>query len=110
MEKADEVNIETIENDETANMQDVPEKWNIKVLIITMLIMFVIQVMTLNCLCNEGSIKVEFALKFDLLVMIRVLFAMVFNERGNTWKFYLWLMIASPFWITILVSILKDRI
>ncbi len=91
METANEVPQEVIEEDEETAAPKVPELWNYKALFATVVIMFIIQEMFLNCMCDEGSIKVEFAMMFDLLVVIRTAFAVIFKEKGNTWKVYMWL-------------------
>ena len=58
-----------------------------------------LQLIVLPCLCDVGAAKVKFAFVLDVLVAVRVLIAYLGRERGNGWKFYAWLLGASPVWI-----------
>lgn len=77
-----------------------PGVWNFKRLAAAFAIAFVLQTLSLPCLCEIGSAKMGCALALDLLVALRVGIAYLARERGDGWRFYAWLIGTSPVWIT----------
>ncbi|MHB9022938.1 MAG: hypothetical protein ACYC7E_02000 [Armatimonadota bacterium] len=84
-------------------------RWNFKSLLLAFIISLVLQQLFLPCMCYEGSVKLEFAMWFDAFVLLRILVAWVFKERGRSWLFYAVVLYTSPIWITMLVSYFAHR-
>ena len=82
--------------------------WNYKALLLALGISFILQMMFLPCFCYEGGVKIDFAMKFDGFVLLRMLIACAYKERGRTWLFYAIILYTSPVWITILISALAS--
>ncbi len=80
---------------------DAPGHWNFRRLLVLSALAFLLQMLFLPCLCDIGRAKAGMALAVDLLVAIRAGVAYLARERGSDWKFYAWLLLTSPVWITI---------
>ncbi|MCI0746588.1 MAG: hypothetical protein L0Y58_14405 [Verrucomicrobia subdivision 3 bacterium] len=76
-----------------------PGHWNSKRLAAAVVIALALQSLVLPCLCDVGRAKMVFAVVFDLLIAVRAGMAYLARERGSGWKFYAWLLGASPLWI-----------
>ena len=79
---------------------EMPGFWNFKRLLAISAAAFILQVLSLPCLCEVGQAKFSFALVLDLVVALRVGVAYLTRERGDAWIIYAWLVGTSPVWIT----------
>jgi hypothetical protein len=74
-------------------------RWNFGNLGAALFISFVLQSLFLPCLCQIGTAKMNFALGFDALVLLRMMIAYFGRETGRGWIFYAVLCYTSPVWI-----------
>ena len=81
----------------TANVE--PARWNFRQLGAALFISFVLQNIFLPCLCPIGTAKVVFALSFDGLVLVRMIWAYFRRETGKGWIVYAVLCYSSVVWI-----------
>ncbi len=58
----------------------------------------------LPCMCAIGSWRMDVGLWFDALIVLRVVFAYVRRETGQSWIIYAGLCYTSAFWIHGLTS------
>lgn len=81
-----------------------PRGWDFRRLALAFVITFLLQLVTLPCLCAKGAVKWDLGCTLDFLVLVRVLVAFLQRERGNTWIFYAALLYTSPIWIVFVVE------
>jgi len=75
--------------------------WNYRQFSTAFGIAFLLQALFLPCLCEVGTAKMTFALTLDLLIASRVGVAYLTRESDIGLRFYAWLLITSPAWITV---------
>ena len=83
--------------------------WNYEHLIVALVIACIAQNLWLSCLCQIGMAKMNFALVFDGLVLLRIGMARLLKETGKGWVFYAALLYTSPFWIDLVALIVLGR-
>ena len=76
-------------------------EWNYAQLALALVVAFVLDAMLLPCMCNIGTAKMQVALVFLALVVLRIVIARLMREKGKGWIFYLVLLYSSPLWIEI---------
>lgn len=86
-----------------------PVGWDIKQLLLALVLSFVLQGIILPIYMDEGPARFYFALMIDGLVFVRFLVALLCKERGRGWVFYAWLLCTSPVWISVLFRFLAWR-
>ena len=93
-----------------AAILDTPQSWNYQHLAAALFIGLILQSLFLPCLCQIGTAKSAFGLVFDALVMLRMVGAFFRHEAGGGWKFYAWLCLTSPAWITAIAWMVFGKI
>lgn len=80
--------------------------WNYKALSCALVVAFILQVISLPCLCCAGHVKLTIAFTFDALMLLRMLIAGLRKEKGRVWIFYLILIYTSVVWVELLSRML----
>ena len=79
--------------------------WNFGFLIYTLVFAFIAQSIFLPCLCMEGTVKMQFAIMLDGLVVLRTFLAWLLKEKNKGWIFYAALLYSSPLWINLIIMV-----
>ena len=86
-----------------------PGYWNFKALAACCAIGLGLQMAFLPCLCALGKVQMELAPSLDLLVPIRASIAYLTRPKGSGWVLYAVLVLNSPIWIMLAVSLLTGH-
>tara|TARA_B100000609_G_scaffold197469_1_gene194912 strand:+ start:789 stop:1091 length:303 start_codon:yes stop_codon:yes gene_type:complete len=73
--------------------------WNYSSLTCALIVGLLAQCVFLPCLCAEGTAKINFAIVFDVLIVLRIILAKILKQRDKGWIFYLIMIYTSPLWI-----------
>ena len=93
---------DTPEMASTENAQ--PAVWNFRQLLIAFFVTLTIHTVILQGTDPIGPVLIRFSWMFDGLVLMRILVALVLNEHGRGWLFYMILLYTSPIWISFIVA------
>lgn len=70
------------------------DEWNIKIFI-PLFIVICLADISLVCMCEIGSARVEASLFINLLIACRYICAYLSNEKNRGWIFYIFLIIVK---------------
>ena len=66
----------------------VRSEWNYRVALLLLLCAMLLQMTVLPCLCYRGTVNMYIAGTVDAMVILRLVIARMFRQRGKGWIFY----------------------
>lgn len=81
-----------------------PARWPIPYCLMFLAIAFVLQMALLPCLCNRGTMKLNFALLLDAMFLGRLILARWLGETSRGWIVYVVILMSSCIWIEFLAE------
>lgn len=76
-----------------------PHRWPCLPLYIAVALALFVQVPHMVCACYIGGFQAEFAMLFDVAMLVRTIVADLRKERGYGWVIWVLLLLTSKWWI-----------